>query len=190
MPLFNYSTKGHFITLTHTRLTALCPGLPRWASTIKVKPIKGLSPNVIDVWMLLALMAKKPPKTAVSANGYTGTTQQKPAQQDDMSNLNKNTHTHTRLMALCPWLPRWDSTKKVNQSGFYWSKRQWVTVASAGSLQVCTSLQTDNHASTPPLSFFTGRMPFLPPNQQCQSIEGKTNYMSICHYSITLQKAI
>jgi len=25
------------------------------------------------------------------------------------------------------------------------------------------------HASTPPLSFFTGRMPFLPPNQQCQS---------------------
>jgi len=41
-----------------------------------------------------------------------------------------------------------------------------------GCVQVCTSLQTDNHASTPPLSFFTGRMPFLPPNQQCQSTEG------------------
>jgi len=40
-------------------------------------------------------------------------------------------------------------------------------------MQVCTSLQTDNHASTPPLSFFTGRMPFLPPNQQRQSTEGK-----------------
>jgi len=39
-------------------------------------------------------------------------------------------------------------------------------------MQVCTSLQTDNHASTPPLSFFTGRIPFLPPNQQCQSTEG------------------
>jgi len=39
-------------------------------------------------------------------------------------------------------------------------------------MQVCTSLQTDNHASTPPLSFFTGRMPFLPPNQQHQSTEG------------------
>ena len=26
-------------THTHTRLTALCPGLPRWAGTIKVKPI-------------------------------------------------------------------------------------------------------------------------------------------------------
>ena len=39
-------------------------------------------------------------------------------------------------------------------------------------MQVCTWLQTDNHASTPPLSFFTGRMPFLPPNQQRQSTEG------------------
>jgi len=42
-----------------------------------------------------------------------------------------------------------------------------------GHMQACTSLQTDNFASTPPLSFFTGRMPFLPPNQQCQSTYGK-----------------
>jgi len=42
-------------------------------------------------------------------------------------------------------------------------------------MQVCISLQTDNHASTPPLSFFTGRMPFLPPNQQRQSTEGKSD---------------
>ena len=41
-----------------------------------------------------------------------------------------------------------------------------------GHMQVCTLLQTDNHASTPPLSFFTSRMSFLSPNQQCQSIEG------------------
>ena len=33
-------------------------------------------------------------------------------------------------------------------------------------MQACTSLQTDNHASTPPLSFFKGWVPFLPPNQQ------------------------
>jgi len=39
---------------------------------------------------------------------------------------------------------------------------------------ICTSLQTDNHASTSPLSFFTGRMPFLPPNQQYQSTDGTT----------------
>jgi len=45
-------------------------------------------------------------------------------------------------------------------------------------MQVCTLLQTDNHASTPPLSFFTGRMPFLPPNQQCQSTEGNARNTS------------
>jgi len=49
------------------------------------------------------------------------------------------------------------------------SEWQWHQL---GRMQVCTSLQTDDHASTPPLSFFTGRMPFLPPNQQCQSTEG------------------
>ena len=45
------------------------------------------------------------------------------------------------------------------------SEWQWHQL---GHMQVCTSLQADNHASTPPL-FFTGRMPFLPPNQQRQS---------------------
>jgi len=49
------------------------------------------------------------------------------------------------------------------------SEWQWYQL---GHMQVCTLLQTDNHASTTPLSFFTGRMPFLPPNQQRQSTEG------------------
>jgi len=43
-----------------------------------------------------------------------------------------------------------------------------------GNMQVCTLLQTNNHASTSPLSFLPGQMPFLPPNQQHQSIEGKS----------------
>jgi len=34
-----------------------------------------------------------------------------------------------------------------------------------GHTQVCNVLQTHNHTSTPPLCFFTGRMPYLPPNQ-------------------------
>jgi len=51
------------------------------------------------------------------------------------------------------------------------SEWQWHQL---GHMQVCTSLQTDNHASTPPLSFFTGWTPFLPPNQQHQSTEGKS----------------
>ena len=50
------------------------------------------------------------------------------------------------------------------------SEWQWHQL---GHMQVCISLQPDNHTSTPLLSFFTGRMPFLPPNQQRQSTEGK-----------------
>jgi len=50
------------------------------------------------------------------------------------------------------------------------SEWQWHQL---GHMQVCTSLQTDNHASTPPLSFLHT---FLPPNQQCQqSTEGKSD---------------
>jgi len=49
------------------------------------------------------------------------------------------------------------------------SEWQWHQL---GHMQVCASLQTDNYTSTPLLSFFTGRMPFLPPNLQCQSTEG------------------
>ena len=42
-----------------------------------------------------------------------------------------------------------------------------------GHMHLCTSLQTDNYASTPLLNCFTGRMPFLLPcNQQRQSTEG------------------
>jgi len=49
------------------------------------------------------------------------------------------------------------------------SEWQWHQL---GHMQVCTLLQTDNHASTSLLSFFTVQMPFLSPNQQRQSTEG------------------
>jgi len=52
------------------------------------------------------------------------------------------------------------------------SEWQWHQL---GHMQVCTLLQTGNHVSTPLLSFFTGRLPFLPPNQQHQSTEGNCN---------------
>ena len=58
------------------------------------------------------------------------------------------------------------------------SEWQWHQL---GHMQVCTSLQTVNHASTSPLEFFTGRMLFLPPSQQRQSTEGKAqvDYRSV-----------
>ena len=46
------------------------------------------------------------------------------------------------------------------------SEWQWHQL---GHMQVGTSLQTDNHANTPPLSFFTGRTDALPAAQPTAS---------------------
>jgi len=56
------------------------------------------------------------------------------------------------------------------------SEWQWLQL---GHMQVCTSLQTDKHTSTTPLSFFTGWMPFLLPSQQHQSTEGTHTHTTV-----------
>ena len=82
-----------------------------------------------------------------------------------------HTHTHTHPfngpLSETTWMSQYQKGK-INQdfTEARDSEWQWNPL---GHMQVCTSLQTDNHASTPQLSFFTGRMPFLPPNQQRQS---------------------
>jgi len=44
-------------------------------------------------------------------------------------------------------------------------------VASAGLVQVCTSLQTDNHASTPPLSFLQAGCPSCRPTNSVKALK-------------------
>jgi len=41
------------------------------------------------------------------------------------------TKTILRPPGLCPGLPGWADTRKVKPIWIYWSKRQWVAVASA-----------------------------------------------------------
>ena len=81
-------------------------------------------------------------------------------------NDNNHRHHHTRLTALFRYQKGKTNLDFTEARDSEW---QWHQL---GHMQVCTLLQTDNHTSTPPLLFFTGRMPFLPPNQQCQSTEG------------------
>jgi len=67
-------------------------------------------------------------------------------------------------MALWPFLPL---KGKTNVDFADARDSEWHQL---GYIQVCTSLQTDNHASTSPLSFLhAGCLPFLPPSQQRQS---------------------
>jgi len=60
---------------------------------------------------------------------------------------------HTHLTALFPGLRGWASTRNVKP---IWILLKQETVSGStwhqlGHMQVCTSLQTDNHASTLPL---------------------------------------
>ena len=64
--------------------------------------------------------------------------------------------------------------KGENQSGFYWSKRQWVAVAISWAICKSASHSRQITTPTPHQQFFTGRMPFLSPNQQRQSTERGT----------------
>jgi len=81
------------------------------------------------------------------------------------------TRTHTRLTALFPGLPGRAGTRKVKPRDSEW---QWHQL---GHMHVCTSLQTDNHASTSPLIFYRPDA-FLSPNQQHQSTEGMMQRLS------------
>jgi len=42
-----------------------------------------------------------------------------------------------------------------------------------GHMQVCTSLQTDNHASTPPLSFLHAGCPFCRPTNSVEALKAE-----------------
>ena len=86
------------------------------------------------------------------------------------------TRTHTRLTALFPGLPGWAGTRKVKP---VWILPKQETVSGSGiSWDICKSASHSRQITTPAphRSFFTGRMPFLPPSQQCQSTEGKKKH--------------
>jgi len=88
-----------------------------------------------------------------------------------------STHTHTHpfngSLSGTTRISRYEKSKtnldftEARDSEWQWHK--------LGHVQVCTSLLTDNHASTPLLKFFTGRMPFLSPNQQHLSTVRQSN---------------
>ena len=82
-------------------------------------------------------------------------------------------HTHTRLTALCPGLPRWAGTRKVKP---VWILQKQETVSGSGiSWAICKSAPRSRQITTPAPhhSVFYRPDALLPPNQQRQSTEGK-----------------
>ena len=80
-------------------------------------------------------------------------------------------HTHP-FNGLCLGLPGWAGTRKVKP---IWILLKQETVGGSGiSWTICKSASHSRQITTPAptTQFFTGRMPFQPPNQQLQITEG------------------
>jgi len=84
-----------------------------------------------------------------------------------VDNTHTHTHTHTHTFngplsgtTQVSWYQKCKTNLDFTEARD--SEWEWHQL---GRMQICTSLQTNNHASTPPLSFFTGRMPFVSPNR-------------------------
>jgi len=58
------------------------------------------------------------------------------------------------------------------------SEWQWNQL---GHMQVCTSLQTDNHTSTPPLSFLQTGCPSCRPTNSVKALKAKSINQSVNH---------
>ena len=76
--------------------------------------------------------------------------------------------THTRLTALFPGLPGWKGKTNLDFTGARDSGWQWHQL---GHMQVCTSLQTDNHASNSPLSFLQAGCPSCRPTNSVKALK-------------------
>ena len=114
-----------------------------------------------------------PKATSRKVCGATSENSLKSHRNQLLCTLNTHTHTFNSPFSGTTRVNRYQKGKtNLDFTEARDSEWQWHQL---GHMHVCISLQTDKHASTPPLKFFTGRMPFLPPNQQRQSTEGTLN---------------
>ena len=88
--------------------------------------------------------------------------------------IHTHAHTHSHLTALCPGLPGWAGTYQKGKTNMDFFLKQETVSGSGISWARCKSAPCSRQTTTPAPhhSVFTGRMPFLAPNQQRQSTEG------------------
>jgi len=95
-----------------------------------------------------------------------------------------HTHTHTRLTALFPGLPRWAGTRKAKPIRILLKQE---TVSGSGfSWAICTSLQIDKHASTPPLCFLQAGCRSCHPTNSVKALKAQIWHLTENHNQTTI----
>ena len=133
--------------------------------------------QVVDNTKCLILLRKLPVTFAVAYKNFIYTYKSLSAIILLMINMNsfQTTHTHTHTHPFnSPFsgstqVSRYQKGKtNLNFTGARDSEWQWHQL---GHMQVCTLLQTDNHASTPPLSFLQARCPSCCPTNSVKALK-------------------
>ena len=86
-------------------------------------------------------------------------------------NNNNYYYYYTRLTALCPGLPRCRYKKGKTNLDFTEARDSEWQWRQLDHVQVCTLLQTDNHPSTPPLSFLQAGCPSCRPTNSVKALK-------------------
>ena len=94
-------------------------------------------------------------------------------------------------VCVCLGLPRVGQYQKGNTNLDFTeagdSEWQWHQL---GHMQVCTSLQTDNHASTPPLSFLQAGCPSCRPTNSVKALKADRGPLNGCVCLTTFSRPI
>ena len=81
------------------------------------------------------------------------------------------------LFSRTTWVSRYQIGKTyLDFTGARDSEWQWHQL---GHMQVCTSLQTDNHASTPPLCFLQAGCPSCRPTDSVKALKAHSNVVTV-----------
>ena len=107
------------------------------------------------------------------------TLQQQKYRQVRTNHTHTHTHTHTFNGPLSgtTWVSRYQKGKtSLDFTEARDSEWQWHQL---GHVQVCTSLQTDNHASTPPLSFLQARCPSCHSTNSIKALKVHTSHDTV-----------
>jgi len=145
-------------TLTDIQVSSSPAAVPAPRSLVSLSSDSTVRPNQVNT-QRLCMESRKKHAIGQSADKVPNVSPSSVACA--RAHTHTHTHTHTQKQIGKTYL---DFTETRD------SEWQWNQL---GHMQVCTLLQSDNHASQyPTTQFFTSQMLFLMPNQQCQSTEG------------------
>jgi len=88
-----------------------------------------------------------------------------------------NTHPFNGPLSGTTWVSRYQKCK-TNLDFTEARDSEWQRHP-LGHMQVCTSLQTDNHASTPPLSFLQARCPSCRPTNSVKALKAQLSLQDV-----------